>query len=84
MKTLYQRVNFTLPSSTVEVLERVVGKGVRSQFVDQALQEYVKKIGKRKLHALLKESAREQAAEDLRIAAEWFPLEEEAWLRARA
>ena len=34
------------------------------------------------LKAQLKEGARRRAKRDLRIAEEWFPLEEEVWLNS--
>jgi CopG family transcriptional regulator/antitoxin EndoAI len=73
-----KRINIILPDTTVAVLDRVASKGARSRFIDRAVLKLVETEGKRNLRALLKEEALTNAERDLAIAAEWFPLEEEA------
>jgi CopG family transcriptional regulator / antitoxin EndoAI len=74
-----KRINIVLPDETVAVLDRVAVKGARSRFIDQAVRHYVETQGKRSLREQLKAGYRANAERDLTIAAEWFPLEEEAW-----
>jgi hypothetical protein len=62
----------------VAVLNRVTKKGNRSRFIDRAVRRLIEVEGKANLWALVKEEAIANAERDLAIAAEWFPLEEEA------
>ncbi len=78
------RVNVTLPEETVRLIDRVARKGNRSRFIDQAVRHYVDQVGKASLRRLLKEAAVRRAARDLRLAHEWFAVEEEVWPRNRS
>ena len=73
-----KRINIILPDKTVAVLDRVTTKGNRSRFIDRAVRRLVETEGKANLRTRLKAEAIENAERDLAIAAEWFPLEEEA------
>ena len=79
-----QRINIMLPEGTLAVLHRVAPRGSRSQFVSRAVLHYVETQGKRSLRERLKAGYLANADENLKIAAEWFPLEEEAWQTSRA
>ncbi|HYW44276.1 MAG TPA: hypothetical protein VE959_15550 [Bryobacteraceae bacterium] len=72
------RINIILPDATAAVLDRVTTKGNRSRFIDRAVRRLIETEGKASLRARLKEEAIENAGRDLAIAADWFPLEEEA------
>jgi CopG family transcriptional regulator/antitoxin EndoAI len=74
-----KRINIVLPDETVALLRRVAAKGARSRFIDYAVRHVVEKQGKRALREQLEAGYRANAGRDLAIAAEWFPLEEEAW-----
>ena len=73
-----KRINIILPDKTVAVLDRVASKGTRSRFIDRAVRYYVETQGKANLREQLKAGYRANAGRDLAMAAEWFPLEEEA------
>jgi CopG family transcriptional regulator/antitoxin EndoAI len=77
-----QRVNITLPGSTLRLLDRVAGKGNRSRLIDEAVRQYVADIGKAKLRARLKEGAQRRGERNRQLAAEWFAIDEEAWTAA--
>ena len=77
-----KRVNVILPDTTVAVLDRVAPRGKRSTFISEAVLHYVKTRSKENLRERLKQEAVANAARDLDMALEWFPLEEEAWLIA--
>jgi metal-responsive CopG/Arc/MetJ family transcriptional regulator len=79
-----QRINIMLPEETLAVLERVAPRGNRSRFISRAVLHYVETQGKESLREKLKAGYLANADENLRIAAEWFPLEEEAWQTSRA
>lgn len=81
--TTCERVNITLPRETIELIDKLSEKRGRSSFLNDAVNFYVKKRGRTNIKRLLKEGALERASRDLEIAAEWFPLEEEAWLKRR-
>ena len=74
-----KRINIVLPDKTVAVLDRVTSKGSRSRFIDRAVRRLIEVEGKANLRQQLKEEAIANAGRDLEFAAEWFPLDEEAW-----
>lgn len=73
-----QRINIVLPKKTLAILDRVASKGKRSSFISTALLYYVDVCGKQNLRERLKQEALDNSERDLAIAAEWFPVEEEA------
>ena len=77
-KPMSKRINIILPDKTAAVLDRVTTKGNRSGFIDRAVRQLIETEGKANLRARMKEEAIANAERDLAIAAEWFPLEEEA------
>lgn len=60
-------------------LDRLTTKGRRNQFVSRAVLHLVETQEKASLRDRLKAEALANAQRDLAIAAEWFPLAEEAW-----
>ena len=73
-----KRINIMLPETTLAVLDRVTTKGNRSRFISRAVLGYVREQGRRRLREQLKAGYQAGADESLKIALEWFPLEEEA------
>lgn len=73
-----QRINVVLPDATIAVLNRVTTKGNRSRFIDRAVRCLVQTESKANLRRQLKDEAIANAERDPAIAAEWFPLEQEA------
>jgi CopG family transcriptional regulator/antitoxin EndoAI len=78
-----KRINIMLPERTLAVLDRVAPRGNRSQFVSRAVLHYVETKGQQSLREQLKAGYLANTDESLKIAAEWFPLEEEAWQKSR-
>ena len=78
-----RRLNITLAEETVRLIDRVAKKGDRSRLIGEAVTHYVGKLGRTKLRKRLKEGALRRAERDLRLAGEWFALEEEAWPKSR-
>ena len=74
-----KRINVILPDETLAVLDRVTKRGDRSRFVSRAVLHYVQSHAKQNLRERLKAGYQADAQESLKIALEWFPLEEEAW-----
>jgi CopG family transcriptional regulator/antitoxin EndoAI len=73
-----RRINITLPEETLRMLDRIVSRGDRSEFIKEAVEKYVKQVGRTNLRKGLKDSAIRESELDLRVAEEWFDLEEEA------
>jgi len=78
-----KRINIVLPDTTIKVLDRLAPKGDRSRFISQAVLHYVESVGKQNLREQLKAGYKANAERNLEIAAEWFPLEEEAWRKGK-
>ncbi len=79
-----KRINIMLPDETLAVLDRVTARGSRSRFISRAVLHYVKSHAKHNLRERLKAGYQANARENMKIAMEWFPLEEEAWQKSRA
>jgi len=80
---MIKRINIVLPEETVKVLDRLAPKGNRSRFISKAVMHYVRTHSRENIRERLKEEALANADRDLKMAAEWFPLEEEAWQKAQ-
>lgn len=76
-----RRINIVLPEATLKVLERVAPKGNRSRLISDAVLHYVTTRAKASLAERLKQGALVNAERDLAMAADWFPVDEEAWQR---
>ena len=79
MKSDLQRVNITLPSQTLQRIDRVARPGTRSRVIDEAVNFYLKEHGRANLRKLLKEGAIANAEQDRKIATDWFHIEKEVW-----
>jgi CopG family transcriptional regulator / antitoxin EndoAI len=73
-----KRINIVLSDTTLAVLDRVAPKGSRSDLISRAVLHFVETQGKSVLRERLKQEAFANARRDVAMAAEWFPLEEEA------
>lgn len=73
-----KRLNITLPEETIRLMDRVAGKGRRSNLIDRAVRYYLKEETRANLRKQLAASYKANAQEDLRLAEDWFPLEEQA------
>jgi CopG family transcriptional regulator / antitoxin EndoAI len=76
---MHRRINITLSEETVDLVDRIVKKGDRSRFIDEAIRQHVRELGRKKLRRRLKEGALKRAKRDVKLSDEWFVLEEEAW-----
>ena len=73
--TRYERVNITLPRSTLSLIDRVTRKSNRSAFLDRAVHFYVAEAGRANLAKRLRAGAEARYERDKNIAKEWFPVE---------
>jgi len=76
---MYRRLNVTLPVDTVKLIDRVARRGSRSRLIDSAVRRYVQDLGRTNLKKRLRAGGVERAERDLRIAQEWFELDEALW-----
>ena len=76
---MHKRINITLPEETIRLIDRVIQRGNRSRFIDQAVKHYLETVGRANLKRRLKEGAELNAERDLQLTRDWFSLEEEAW-----
>lgn len=74
-----KRINVILPESTLALLDRVAIQGRRSLFISQAVIHFANSQGEKALRSQLAAGYKANADDALKMAAEWFPLEEEAW-----
>jgi len=73
-----RRINITLPVDVLSLIGRAAKKGQRSRFIAEAVRYYIESVGRANLRRRLKEGAVRRAGRDLRLAEEWFTLEDEA------
>ena len=72
---MVRRLNISLPERTVELIDRIAGKGQRSALIDRAVLRFVQQESRASIRAQLAAGARDRAARDLQLAEEWFPIE---------
>ncbi len=80
LRCMSKRINVVLPDETISVLDRVTSVGTRSAFISRAVLHYINMQGRQSLRENLEAGYRANTERDLAIAADWFPLEEEASL----
>jgi CopG family transcriptional regulator/antitoxin EndoAI len=76
---MQKRLNVTLPEETIALLDQVAGKKGRSTVVDVAIKVYAQQVRQKTLREKLKEGAIARSQRDLKLAEEWFDLDDEAW-----
>jgi len=77
-----RRINIILSDETIRVLDRLAPKGDRSRFISEAVRHYVQDRGRQRLREQLRAGYQANGDESLEMAAEWFPVEEEAWRKS--
>ena len=70
-----KQITVTLSGDAFTALDQIAPRGQRSRVIRDAVREHLKRALKQRLKA----SYLANAEEDVRLAVEWFPLEEEAW-----
>ena len=80
--TLHRRINITLPEETAKLIARVAPKGNRSRLIAEAIRYYIEGVGRANLRQQLRTGALRRARRDLKLAQDWFTVDEEAWQRA--
>ena len=70
-----RRLNISLPEHTVELIDRVAGKGRRSALINRAVVRFVQEQSRANLRKQLADGATARADRDLQLVEEWFPVE---------
>jgi CopG family transcriptional regulator / antitoxin EndoAI len=76
---MHKRINISLPEETVRLLDRVAEKRDRSGLIDRAIKHYIERRRRANLRRQLKEGYQRRSGIDVRLAEEWFPLEQQVW-----
>jgi metal-responsive CopG/Arc/MetJ family transcriptional regulator len=77
------RLTITMPATTYALLNEVAEKNKRSRLIAEAVLLYAQEIKKMDLRKRLIKGYQARAERDRKIAQEWLPLEEEAFLQTR-
>lgn len=72
----YQRVNISLPSTTLERIDTVAEHGDRSRLIDTAVNFYLHERNRKELEEAMKEEAIHWRKRDRKIAEEWAHLDD--------
>lgn len=75
----YERINITLPRSTLGLLDRVARKGSRSRFIDEAIRQFAKGRSREQLRELLEEDGRVNRDRDVAVLQDWAAADAEVW-----
>ncbi len=77
----YERVNITLPKSTLKLIDGATKKGNRSGFINEAIAFYLKNRTQQSLRERLKEGYIAQVQESLKMVREAEAADDELWDR---
>ena len=77
----YRRVTVTLPADALRELDRIAERKQRSQLVSQAINRFLEERKREEMRESLKAGALARAEEDVEMAEEFFPAEQEIWDR---
>ncbi|MCL5773750.1 MAG: hypothetical protein M1536_05150 [Firmicutes bacterium] len=74
----HKRVTFSLSEEIINLLNKSASENKKSDFVEKAISDYAGRIQKDALNKRLKEGYLANAEQDIKIAEEFYPLEQEA------
>ena len=76
-----KRINIVLPAATIQTIDRLAKPGMRSKFINSAVQHYVAHRSTEALRMQLERAAVRDRDLDREIAEDWFAVDQEAWQR---
>ena len=68
-----------LPDSTLKVLDGIASKGERSRFISEAVLYFVRAHSVQTLRDKLRVGYQSNAERNLKLAADWFPIDNDIW-----
>ena len=74
-----KRINIVLPAATIQAIDRLAKPGMRSKFINSAVQHYVAHRSTEALRMQLERAAGRDRDLDREIAEDWFAVDQEAW-----
>ncbi len=74
-----QRINITLPESTIRTLDRLAKPGGRSRLIDKAVQYYVATRSEEAVREQLKQASLRDRDLDKLVSEDWAAVDSEAW-----
>ena len=74
-----KRINVILGDDTVRTIDRLSRPGLRSRFIERAVEHYVTTASPEALQERLKQAALRDRDLDLEIASDWFAVDREQW-----
>jgi CopG family transcriptional regulator/antitoxin EndoAI len=74
-----KRINVILPEATVRTIDRMSRPGLRSRFIERAVQHYITTASPEALQERLKQAALRDHDLDVEIASDWFAVDQEQW-----
>lgn len=74
-----QRINITLPESTLRTLNRLAKPGERSRFIDKAVQHYAATRSQEALREQLRETSLRDRDLDQQVMDDWASVDSEGW-----
>ncbi|MEZ4737136.1 MAG: hypothetical protein R3E79_59410 [Caldilineaceae bacterium] len=75
-----EKVTLTLPLDLMKTVRTLVAPRQQSQFIAEAIEFFIAEKQRQSLRERLIAGYQANAAADAEIAADWSPLEDEAWL----
>ena len=76
-----KRINIVLPTATIQTIDRMAKPGMRSKFINTAVQHYVANRSTEALRGQLERTAVRDQDLDREITEDWFAVDQEAWQR---
>ena len=76
-----KRINIVLPTATIQTIDQMAKPGMRSKFINIAVQHYVANRSTEALRAQLERAAVRDRDLDREITEDWFAVDQEAWQR---
>jgi metal-responsive CopG/Arc/MetJ family transcriptional regulator len=77
--TVKEKVTLTLPQDLMEAVRTIAPARGQSQFIAEAIEYFIKEQQRQALRERLIAGYQANADRDASLAAEWEPLEAEAW-----
>jgi CopG family transcriptional regulator/antitoxin EndoAI len=74
-----KRINVILGDDTVRTIDRLSRPGLRSRFIERAVQHYVTTASPEALQKRLKEAALRDRDLDVEITSDWSAVDREQW-----
>ena len=76
-----KRINIILPIATIQIIDRMAKPGMRSKFINTAVEHYVANRSTQALRAQLERAAIRDQDLDREVSEDWLAVDQQAWQR---